>query len=146
MYRKILVALENSQADESLLPHVAELAKRLGSELVLLHVADGWAARCFEQLHLAESEEMKADRGYLESNANRLRSEGLRVSARLALGDPPAEILKTAELEACDLIAMTTHGHRLLGDLLFGSTIHEVRHRSSIPILLVRAARKGGRP
>jgi manganese transport protein len=142
MYRRILVALENSAADQSLLPHVTELAKQLGSELLLLHVADGWAARHFEQLHLTESEEMKSDRGYLESAAARLRGEGLAVAAQLALGDPPTEILRVADAENCDLIAMTAHGHRLLGDLLFGSTIHEVRHKTSIPILLVRAARK----
>src|SRR2546427_3458668 len=142
MYRKILVALENSQADESLLPHVTELAKRLHSELLLVHVADGWVARNFETLKLAESEEMRADRGYLEKTAAQLRSQGLQVSAHLALGDPPREILKAAEAENCDLIAMTSHGHRLLGDLLFGSTIHEVRHRTSIPVLLVRAGSK----
>ena len=143
MYQKILVALENSQADESLLPHVTQLAKRLHSELLLVHVADGWVARNFEKLKLAESEEMKADREYLEKTAAQLRNEGLSVSAHLALGDPPREILKTAETQKCDLIAMTSHGHRLLGDLLFGSTIHEVRHKTSIPVLLVRAAGKG---
>jgi nucleotide-binding universal stress UspA family protein len=143
LYRKILVALENSQTDESLLPHVTKLAKELGAELLLLHVADGWAARNFDHLQLTESEEMKADRGYLESMAAKLRSENVPVVAHLALGDPPNEILKIAEKERCDLIAMTTHGHRLLGDLLFGSTIHEVRHRTSIPILLVRAAKQG---
>jgi nucleotide-binding universal stress UspA family protein len=142
MYRKILVALENSQADQSLLPHVAELAKRLGSELLLVHVADGWVARNFDQLKLAESEEMKTDRTYLESAVRELRARGLTVSAHLALGDPPREILKTAEKENCDLIAMTSHGHRLLGDLLFGSTIHEVRHKTSVPVLLVRAEKK----
>ena len=143
MYRRILVALENSQADESLLPHVAALAKQLGSELLLLHVADGWAARNYEQLQLNDSEEMKADRSYLETIASRLKHQGLTVSARLALGDPPTEILRTAEQEHCDLIAMTTHGHRLLGDLLFGSTIHEVRHKTFVPVLLVRAAKMG---
>ncbi len=142
MYRKILVALENSRADESLIPHVKELAKRLGSELLLVHVADGWVARNFNQLKLAESEEMKADRAYLAKIATKMRAAGIEVSAHLALGDPPKEILKTAKHEHCDLIAMTTHGHRLLGDLIFGSTIHEVRHRSSIPVLLVRAERK----
>ena len=86
---------------------------------------------------------MKVDRHYLEATAAKLRTEGRRVSARLALGDPPNEILKIAQEEGCDLIAMTTDGHRLLGDFLFGSTIHEVRHRTSIPILLVRAAKKG---
>jgi nucleotide-binding universal stress UspA family protein len=136
------VALENSRADESLLPHVTELASRLGSELLLVHVADGWVARNFDKLKLTESEEMKADRAYLDSTANQLRSQGLQVTTYLALGDPPGEILKTAERENCSLIAMTSHGHRLLGDLLFGSTIHEVRHKSSIPILLVRAEKK----
>src|SRR4029453_626849 len=123
MYRKILVALENSRADQSLLPHVTELAKRLHSELLLVHVADGWVARNFEQLKLAESEEMKADRRYLENTAEKMRGAGLRVSFPLALGDPPTEILRTADAEGCDLIAMTTHGHRLLGDLIYGSTI-----------------------
>ena len=139
MYCKILVALENSRADKSLLPHVTELAKKLGSRLLLVHVADGWVARNFERLKLAESEEMKADREYLASTLARLRAEGLDVSAHLALGDPPTEIIKTAEREHCDLIAMTTHGHRLIGDLILGSTIHEVRHRTSLPVLLVRA-------
>ena len=142
MYRKILVALENSRADQSLLPHVTELAKRLSSELLLVHVADGWVARNFEKLKLAESQEMKDDRNYLERTAENLRAAGLKVSAHLALGDPPTEILKTAEREGCDLIAMTTHGHRLIGDLIFGSTIHEVRHQASVPVLLVRATTK----
>lgn len=141
MYQRILVALENSQADESLLPHVSALAKQVHSELLLLHVADGWAARHFDQLQLNESEEMKNDRSYLEAVAARLRSEGLTITTHLALGDPPTEILRTADQRQCDLIAMTTHGHRLLGDIIFGSTIHEVRHKTSIPILLVRASR-----
>jgi nucleotide-binding universal stress UspA family protein len=139
MYKKILVALENGRADKSLLPHVSQLAALLGSELLLIHVADGWVARNYDQLRLAESEEMIADRRYLQDQADKLRAEGLRASIHLALGNPPTEILKTAEHEQCDLIAMTTHGHRLFGDLIHGSTITAVRHRSHIPLLLVRA-------
>ena len=139
MYKKILVALENSRADESLIPHVAELAKQLKSELLLLHVADGFAARNFNQLKLVESEEIKADRAYLEIVAEQFRQHGLAVATQLAMGEPPKEILKVAEQEKCDLIAMASHGHRLIGDLIFGSTIHEVRHHTSIPVLLVRA-------
>jgi nucleotide-binding universal stress UspA family protein len=142
MYQKILVALENSQADQSLIPHIAELARRLGSQLLLVHVADGWVARNYDRFHLAESQEMKDDRRYLEETAAGLRTQGLTVVVKLALGDPPAEILNTARNEGCDLIAMTTHGHRLIGDMLFGSTIHEVRHKASVPVLLVRAAVK----
>src|SRR5437667_9856519 len=109
MYRKILVALENSSADASLLPHVERLAQLMHSQLLLVHVADGWVARNFNQLKLAESEEMKADRAYLESTATRLRKAGLNVVAQLALGDPPTEILKTAGREKCDPSATTAH-------------------------------------
>jgi manganese transport protein len=139
MYKKILVALENGRADDTVVPHVAELARRLGSELLLVHVADGFAARNFEQLKLNESDEMKADRAYLEGVAVRLRAGGLVATTELALGNPPTEILKTAVARGCDLIAMTSHGHKLVGDFFFGSTIDKVRHNTAIPILVVRS-------
>jgi nucleotide-binding universal stress UspA family protein len=142
MFKKILVNLENGPADETILPHAKELAKQFGSELLLLHVADGWVARNFYQLKLAESEEMKNDRAYLEKIAGELRAEGLVVTAVLALGNPPTQILKVAEAEHCDLIAMASHGHRFFGDLFHGSTITEVRHKTRIPIHLVRALKK----
>ena len=137
MYRKILVALENGPADERLLPHICQLARQVGAELLLLHVADGWAARNFEQLKLAESDEMKADSAYLESTADRLRSEDLRVDTLLALGNPPNEIVKIAASSGCDLIALASHGHKLIGDIVYGSTIDKVRHNTTIPLLVV---------
>jgi len=139
MYQKILVALENGPADETILPHVAELAQHFGSTLLLLHVADGWAARNYNKFELAESEEMKDDRAYLEKIAAALRAKNLVVATHLALGNPPTEILKTAEAEQCDLIAVTSHGHRLFGDLFHGSTITQVRHHTNIPLLVLRA-------
>jgi len=142
MYKKILIALDNSPADEVILPHVAELAARFDSELLLLHVADGFAARCFDQLKLAESEEIKEDRAYLARIAGQLRAKKLVVNILLAMGNPPAEILKTAAGEKCDLIAMTSHGHRFFGDLFHGSTITQVRHQTNIPLLVLRAQKK----
>ena len=142
MYKKILVALENSKTDPVLLPHVSELAQHFQSELLLVHVADGWAARNFDLFHLAESEEMKEDRAYLERTAEALRAGGVKVSTHLALGDPSTEILRAAERERCDLIAMTTHGHRFIADLLFGSTIEAVRHKAVVPVFLVSARGK----
>ncbi len=140
MYKKILVALENGRADETLVPHVTELAKLLGSELLLVHVADGWAARNYDQLSLAESDEMREDRAYLSEIADRLAEMGVTVTSELALGSPPTEIVRTAQAHGCDLIAMTSHGHKLVGDIFLGSTIDKVRHNTSIPILVVRAA------
>lgn len=138
MYKKILVALENGLADHSLLPHIIELAKIHNSALLLVHVADGWVARHFNELKLSESEEMKVDKCYLEDTAQALRKKGFKVQAHLALGNPPEEILRTASREKCDLIAMTSHGHRFFADLLFGSTIEEVRHATKIPLLIIK--------
>lgn len=139
MYKKILVALENGEADKRLLPHISQLALQVGAELILLHVADGWAARNFEQLKLAESAEMKADSEYLESTAAQLRVIGLRVDTLLALGNPPNEIVKIAAKSGCDLIALASHGHKLIGDIVHGSTIDKVRHNTTVPLLVVNA-------
>ncbi len=59
MYKHILIPLENSPADETILAHIKALAHMTGAKLLLVHVADGWVARNFNQLQLAESEEMK---------------------------------------------------------------------------------------
>jgi nucleotide-binding universal stress UspA family protein len=145
VYHRILVALDHTKADDALLPHVGTLAQLTGAEMLLVHVADGWVARNYDTLNLAESEEMREDRDYLDRIAEDVRQRWqLRVTTRLALGDPPREILRLATEEHCDLIAMTTHGHRLIGDILFGSTIEYVRHRSRTPLLIVNAA--GGAP
>jgi len=139
MYRRILVPLEHSPADEAILRHVRPLAKLSGASLVLLHVADGWVARNIQQLDLRESEEMREDRAYLEQVGATLRAEGFDTDAVLAAGDPPKEIAEAAERERCDLIAMATHGHRLLGDVVHGSTATALRHMTKVPILMVRA-------
>ncbi len=138
MYRKILVALDTTPSDLELLAPIAQLAGLMKSELLLLHVADGWAARNFNQLNLAESEEMKDDRRYLEETATRLRTEtGLKITTRLALGSPPDQILKITAEEECGLIAFASHGHRLVADIIRGSTIEAVRHATSVPIFVV---------
>jgi len=142
MYKHILIPLENSATDTAILNHVKPLVKLTGAKLLLLHVADGWVARNFNQLKLAESEEMKTDREYLEKIAGQLRTEGFSVESVLALGDPPTEIIKVAMAENCDLIAMAGHGHRFFGDLFHGSTITQVRHNTQIPLLVLRAKKK----
>ena len=139
MYRRILVALENSPADRTILTHVTELARLTGAELLLVHVADGWAARYFDQLKLRESEEMKSDRAYLDHLRDDLAGRGFAVDARLALGDPATELIRVAEEQGVDLIAMSTHGHRFLSDVVHGTTADRVRHLVKVPVLLLRA-------
>src|SRR5438552_16708078 len=110
MYRRILVAVEHSAADRTILAHVTALAKLTGAELLLVHVADGWVARNFDQLKLRESEEMRSDRAYLEGLRSELEERGFTVQTQLALGDPATELIRTAEEQHVDLIAMSTHG------------------------------------
>jgi nucleotide-binding universal stress UspA family protein len=142
MYRKILVALDTTASDQELLPHIADMAVLMQAELLLLHVADGWVARNFEQLNLSDSEEMRQDWKYLEDMATKLRATGLTVKTRLGLGSPPTQILKVADEDQVDLIALASHGHRLVGDIIHGSTIEAVRHRAKVPIVVV-PPRKG---
>jgi nucleotide-binding universal stress UspA family protein len=138
MYRKILVPVENSPSDDAIVDHVLELAKITKSSIVLIHVADGWAARNISQLKLRESEEMMKDRDYIENLAAEIESKGVDAEALLATGDPATEISQAATRENCDLIAMSTHGHKFIGDVIHGSVAHTVRHASHIPVLLVR--------
>jgi nucleotide-binding universal stress UspA family protein len=142
MYRHILVPLENSPTDEVALRHIRELARFTGAKVTLIHVAEGHAARNMEQLNLAPSPEMIEDRDYLERRRVELAGEGFSVAAHLACGEPAKEILLYAAKIDCDLIAMATHGHRLLGDLVLGSVADVVRHRTDIPVLLMRAPKK----
>ena len=143
MYRRILVSLENTPTDRAILDHVRDLARTHGSRLLFVHVADGWAARNQNQLQLRESEEMRKDREYLDRVAAEFEGEGFSSDAVLAGGDPATEIAQLADREGCDLIAMATHGHRFLKDLLFGSVANEVRHLSMVRVLLVRARPAG---
>lgn len=138
MYRNILIPLENSSADETILSHIKPLARMTGARLLLVHVADGWVARNFNTLELAESEEMKADRAYLEKRSRELTGEGFSCEAMLALGEPSDEIIKLAREKDVDLIAMTTHGHRLISDILYGATADKVRHEVVVPVLLLK--------
>jgi nucleotide-binding universal stress UspA family protein len=139
MYRHILVAVENSAADRTIVDHVSALAKLTGAKLLLVHVADGWAARNFKQLNLRESEEMQKDRAYLESLSRELTARGFEVDTELAMGDPASELVRVAVDRQVDLIAMSTHGHRFLADVLLGATADKVRHLVKVPVLLLRA-------
>jgi nucleotide-binding universal stress UspA family protein len=139
MYQNILIAIENSDADRTVLAHVQELAKLCGASLLLVHVADGWVARHYDELALRESEEMKEDRAYLEKVRQQLTEKGFVTRTHLAMGDPATELTRVAKAEAVDLIAMSTHGHRFLNDLLRGSTADRLRHNVEVPVLMIKA-------
>ena len=138
MYKRILVPLEHSEYDDAIITHVRELALFCKASVVFIHVADGWSARNQHQLVLSESAEMKDDREYIESQADVLEESGLVVECVLAGGDPASEIAAAVIREKCDLVAMSTHGHKGVQDLIRGSVANEVRHRVTVPVLMVR--------
>jgi nucleotide-binding universal stress UspA family protein len=138
MYQHILIAIEHSRADAAILSHIEGLARITGARLLLVHVADGFAARHFEDLKLRESEEIKQDRAYLSERRDELRAAGFTCDMKLAMGDPATELIRIAGEEHVDLIAMSTHGHRFFKDVIHGTTVDRVRHVVKVPVLLLR--------
>jgi len=141
MYKHILIPLDHSPSDQAILDHIRPLAKQLNSILILAHVADGFAARYQGPLNLEDSEEIKKDREYLNRCREQLTGEGFEVHTHLLAGEPSKQILEIAEKEEVDLIAMSTHGHRFFQDLILGSVAEDIRHRTDIPILMIRSSR-----
>jgi len=141
MYENILVPLENSETDETIIRHVLDLAKIFSSKVRLIHVADGFVARNQSRYNLKDSEEIETDRSYLEGCCERFKKIGVQASFILGKGDPADEILKAMDSEKYDLVAMATHGHRLIGDLLHGSVAENLRHRTAVPVLMICAGR-----
>jgi len=137
MYGTILVTLDSTPTDRAIIEHVKELAKLARSRVVLLHVADGWAARTYGPD--AVSPEITQDTAYLHEVKAEFRAAGIPAEAELAYGDPVKEIVNWVEQKGCDLVAMSTHGHRFLADLFLGTTASRVQHSISVPVLLLRA-------
>ena len=137
MYKTILVTLDGTATDRAIIDHIRQLARLMQSRVVLLHVADGWAARTFGSD--AVGPEVSEDKEYLEKVREEFRLDGIPAEAELAFGEPAEEIVKWVQKGRCDLIAMSTHGHRLVADLFLGATVTRVRHGVSVPVLLLKA-------
>jgi nucleotide-binding universal stress UspA family protein len=137
MYKTILVTLDGTPSDRTIIEHIKQLAQVLNSRLVLLHVADGWAARTFGAD--AVSPEINEDKAYLESVRAEFLAAGVQAKAELAYGEPADEIVKWVQKGECDLVAMTTHGHRFVADLFLGTTATRVRHSVGVPVLLLKS-------
>ncbi len=137
MYDTILVTLDGTPTDRAIIEHVKQLAKLAHSRLVLLHVADGWAARTYGRD--AVSPEIAEDTAYLEKVRVEFESVGIPAQAELAYGEPAKEIIEWVQKKGCDLVAMSTHGHRFLADVFLGTTASRVQHSISAPVLLLRA-------
>ena len=137
MYNTILVTVDGTSTDRAIIDHVKQLAKTAHSRVVLLHVADGWAARTYGRD--AVSREISEDTDYLKKVRAEFEAAGIHADAELAYGDPSKEIVRWVKQKGCDLVAMSTHGHRFFADLFLGTTANRVQHNVSVPVLLLRA-------
>lgn len=137
MYKTILLALDLSPADRPIIDHVKTLAGILRSRIVLLHVATGPAARFHEDD--AGGKEVSEGKAYLKQVRAEFEAAGIACEVQLAFGEPAKEIVRWVDDSGCDLVAMGTHGHKLLADLFLGATASRVQHNISVPVLLLRA-------
>jgi nucleotide-binding universal stress UspA family protein len=137
MYKTILVTVDGTATDRAIIDHVKQLAKLSQGRVVLLHVADGWAARTYGRD--AVSREIAEDTDYLKKVRSEFEASGISADAELAYGDPAKEIIRWVKQKGCDLVAMSTHGHRFFADLFLGTTATSVQHNVSVPVLLLRA-------
>jgi len=137
MYDKILVALDTTPTDRAIVEHIKKLAGILHSRVVLFHVATGAAAQ-FRGPD-AGGKEIDDSRAYLEGVKAEFAAAGILAEAQLGYGEPAKEIIKWVTENGCDLVAMATHGHKLLADLALGTTANRVQHNVSVPVLLLRA-------
>jgi len=130
VYERILVAMDCSSVDDAIIEHVAKLAVQNSAQLYLLHVVHS------HPLPLARAPRAGAET-LLESRREVLEGQGIAVHVVIRSGEPEAEILDEIEGNGYDLVAMATHGHSFLGDLLFGSVSRVLKHRISVPLLLI---------
>jgi nucleotide-binding universal stress UspA family protein len=137
MYKTILVTVDGTPTDRAIIEHVKQLAKLAQSRVVVLHVADGWAARTYGPD--AVSREISDDTAYLQKVKEEFQAAGISAAAEMAYGEPANEIIKWVREKGCDLVAMSTHGHRFIADFFLGTTATRVQHNISVPVLLLRA-------
>jgi nucleotide-binding universal stress UspA family protein len=134
VYKKILVTMDCSAVDDLIIEQVTALALQNRAEVSLLHVVHSHTLD--QDRVLRENAEI-----ILTSRRDMLRSQGIEVRVVIRSGEPDDEILKEIEENDYSLVAMATHGHSFIGDILFGSVSRTLKHKIRIPLLLVGAGR-----
>jgi nucleotide-binding universal stress UspA family protein len=131
IYKKILVTMDCSEVDGPIVEHVSALALQNNARVVLLHVVH---AHSLDQDRVLHSNATLA----LEACITALRAKGIEAHSVVRSGEPDTEILSEIEGGGYDLVAMATHGHTFIGDILFGSVSESLKHKISIPLLLLK--------
>ncbi len=138
---KMLIPLDGSPLAEAVLPRAVELAKDSGAKVELLRAVEAYTLPGVDPTE-AQIKVVEEGEAYLRDVAGRLKAEGVRsVETSVWYGPAANAIVEAARLHKVDLIAMTTHGRSGLGRLILGSVAESVLRGTTVPILLIRAAR-----
>ncbi len=133
-FSRIAIAVDFSKSDHNNISNaLAQGGKH--AEYVLIHVVES-AGALFMKNEIRDFEFM-TDVSNLNAYAEELRSDGYNVSIKVGYGNPKRAIPLLVKEFNADLLVMGAHGHKGLKDFLFGTTVGGVRHRLSIPILIV---------
>jgi nucleotide-binding universal stress UspA family protein len=128
--RHVLVALDGSELAERMVPPAAEFAKAVGADVTLLTA-------------LAAVPNAAETGRYLEGQADRLRTQGLRVTVRtLPHGGAADVIVSEADARPGTVIALATHGRGGLSKLVWGSVADAVARRTTAPVLVFKPKEK----
>ena len=130
VYKKILVTMDCSSVDDAIVDHVSALALQNNAQVYLLHVVHSHTLDEDRVLH-------KRAKASLKTRCEALQAQGITAHMVIKSGEPDAEILKEIEGKDYDLVAMGTHGHSFIGDILFGSVSRTLKHKIRIPLLLI---------
>jgi nucleotide-binding universal stress UspA family protein len=140
---RMLVALDGSALSNQALGPITATARALGAEIVLLRVIAPSGAEAAAYLYEDRQAEEAEARKSLELAADRLQSEGLKVSTQTAVGVPWARIIAAAHDVGADLVAMATHGRSGVARTVMGSVATETLRHTTVPLLLVPLAAVG---
>ena len=130
IYKRILVAMDCSPVDDVIIEHITALAIQSSAKIFLIHVVH---SHTLDQ----DRELRKQAEACLESRCEMLMSRGIETHIVIRSGEPDKELLAEIESKDYDLVAMATHGHSFVGDFLYGSVSRTLKHRISVPLLLI---------
>lgn len=133
-YKKIAVALDFGEHDDTLLAHAIGQGQG-NAEYLLIHVVESASARLLGQQ--SDDYETRNDEARLQLYVQQLNDQGLTATSHLGFRNRAGEIVRIIKESKADMLVIGAHRHSGIKDWLYGETINSVRHELKIPILVV---------
>lgn len=134
-YKNIAIAIDFSEVDSKSVTRALQLGRK-DAKYTLIHVVETAGALVYGS-HI-DDYETSSDKAYLEQYETALKTQGYTVTTQLAFGNPKKQIPIVVNKGDYDILILGAHGHSLLKDILFGTTVDAVRHKIAIPLMIVK--------